>query len=543
MERNSRAPRSMRALAIASGLALLTLWAPRDSVAQATAYGGSAAGDLVHVHALNVPDTFELAEAAVAPSLAEMSSTGIEGGGNSYARATNLDVELLSGNIPLTGLLVEAEHRSPGDDPGGVEETLIDVPADPLLNATVARASADSNWNTGGCVPVGTPIATSQSHLANANVLTGTPAGDALVALNNAQGETVFTHTTTELVDVTGQVTKGVRSTALTQLTAITLFKGTDNQLTVNVLAPPQVQAVATGQPGGAEVTYTEPVLQVVDSTGNILGELNAASANFELDLSPLAILRLGHLTSDVADDGTSAEGRAVLLEVIVLDQPGSIEPLARLTVAGGEVSASVPAGGVDCTAANGGIPGDTDNGDNGECVTANPLSDLNIESSQPVVTADSRFTYTITVSNNGECVLTDVEVSVTIDGPDGSEVVATEPEADEVEGLVVTWNDVGPLDPGASRDLLVTIAVPADASDGDSFGATVDANAVGGGEEFSQSARVDGPSVSSETEVGGISLPATGGSIAILVLTGLTLLLGGESLRRWRRWIEERAA
>jgi len=537
MERTRR--RSiLRSLAASLGLGLVALWVPHGVQAQVNEYSGSAEGDLVHVQALNIPETFQLAEAAVAPSLSEMSSTGIDGGGNSHSRATNLDVDLLSGDIPLTGLLVEADHRAPGK-PGPVEETLIDVPADPLLNAKVATASAHSRWNTGGCVPVGTPISTSRSALADANVITDTEFGDALVALNNAQGETVFSETTTEMVDVAGQSGKGVHSKALSQLTAVTLFKGTPNQLTVNVLAPPMVEATATGKPGGApggaRVDYTEPVLQVVDANGDILGELNAAEANFELDLSPLAILRLGHLTSKVKSDGTEATGRAVLFEVIVLDSPDQIEPLARLTIAGGEVSAKVPSGGVNCAGGTGGGPVGPGDGDN-DCGTANPLSDLDVDSSAPAVAAGSTFTYTITVSNSGDCPLTDVKVVETIDGPPGSEVTATDPEADDVDGLTVTWNDVGPLDPGQSKDLVVTVQVPSDADAGDGYSTDVTATAVGGGDEFQGTAHLDGPTVEAETAVGGVSLPRTGGGIGTLAGLGMSLIATGELLRRRSR-------
>ena len=129
--------------------------------------------------------------------------------------------------------------------------------------------------------------------LADAEVLTGA-IGDALVALDNDQGDTVYSDSTTEFINVAGQTNKGVKAETLTQVTAIRLFKGDANELTINVLAPPVVTATATGKPGGAKVEYSEPVLQVVDAGGNILGELNAADANFELDASPLVTLRLG---------------------------------------------------------------------------------------------------------------------------------------------------------------------------------------------------------------------------------------------------------
>src|SRR5207249_833885 len=144
----------------------------------------------------------------------------------------------------------------------------------------IARVTAQSTWNSSGCVAPGTPMATATSELADAQVLTGTPAASAVAALDNADGATVYTRSLVDLVDVPGRTNKGVRSVAMTQLTGVTLFKGTANQLTVNVLAPPVVTAFATGSPGGAGVTYSEPILQVVDHNGIVLGELDAATAH-----------------------------------------------------------------------------------------------------------------------------------------------------------------------------------------------------------------------------------------------------------------------
>ena len=105
----------------------------------------------------------------------------------------------------------------------------------------------------------------------------------AAVASTTLQGDTVYSESQTELINVAGQTNKGVKSTTTTQITAIRLFKGTANQLTINVLAPPVVTATATGKPGGAKVEYSEPVLQVLDADGNVIGELNAADINLEI--------------------------------------------------------------------------------------------------------------------------------------------------------------------------------------------------------------------------------------------------------------------
>ena len=485
----------LRAFALALVLGLAGIWVPQQSALAAYGpFSGSASSDIVHVQALNIPDALELAEVAIAPAMAEMNSAGVPGGGNSHARALNVDADILSAPdpaIPLD-LIVDAEDRAPNPPPGPVVEELLNVPADPLLNATVAKATADAKWTTGGCVPVGTPISYAKSELADANVLTGTPLGDALLSVHNSEGDTVHTESQTEFINVAGQTNKGVKSTTTTQITAIRLFEGTANQLTINVLAPPVVTATATGKAGGAKVEYSEPVLQVLDADDNVIGELNASDINLEIPGQPLLTLRLGTLTSTIKSNGTEASGRAVLLEVILLNPVPALDPLLRLTVAGGDVSVKVPSGGVDCAGGGGGDGG----GGGGDCEIDNPLKELQLGSSTLVAAKGSTFTYTISVSNRGKCTLTNVKVVDTIDGPDGSKVVDTSPDADSVDGLTVTWNDIGPLAPNQVKVLVVKVEVPSDAETGDKYTSEAKVTATGGGKNYAKGVKVELPTV-----------------------------------------------
>ena len=496
MRRMTRKRFGARVATVALALGLGALWIPANFAhAAGTTYQGSANSDLVHAKVLNIPNAVQLADLGVAPSSADVNSNSVAGGGKAHAHATNVSADVLSGTIAAE-LLVSSDHRAPSSTKGPVINELLNVPADPLLNADVARTTAMSRWNTAGCISPGTPISESKSELADANVLTDTPAGAALLALDNSGGDTVYSDSSVGLVNVPGQDGKGVVSQTTTQLTAVTLFKGTENQITVNVLAPPHVEAVATGAHGGAKVTYTEPILQVLDATGAPIGELNAADANLDIDASPLIHLKLGTLEKKVSGDGTSAEGTAVLFEVTVLDSPGAVEPLARLTVAGGTVSAKAPIGGVDCSGGTStGVPTTPGGNGNGDCGTDNPLRELQVGPSTLRAAAGSTFTYTISVSNRGECVLKDVKVDDTIDGPPDSTVTATSPKADTVDGLHVVWNDVGPLNPGQVKVLVITVKVPSNVSSGH-YSDDVDATATGGGKNFEQTASVEGPDV-----------------------------------------------
>lgn len=390
--------RTLTALAIGVTLMLVSVlgvWGAHVNAQAASGnFSGSASTDLVHIEAVDVPESLKLAEVSIAPAMAEMSSAemsseGLEDKGNSVARAANLDFEALNGSIDET-LLVEASHEALDETEGPVEEALGEVPADPVLNASLAKASALARWVADGCVPIGTPIATSTSELLDAKLITGTPAGESVVALHNSVGGTVFSKATTEFVSIEGSANRGVRSVAQTQLTGVTFFENTPNEFTVNVIAPPVVEAVATGMPGGAEVTYDQPVLQVIDANGEVIGELNGKDANQEIDASPVAKLRIGYLDSSASEDGTKAEGRAVLFEAIIFDDPEQVDPLASLSIAAGEVAASVPAGGVDCDSTTPVLDSEIDDG---VAVAGNeiaaPISDASAAADQEVAVGE----------------------------------------------------------------------------------------------------------------------------------------------------------
>ena len=131
-----------------------------------------------------------------------------------------------------------------------------------------------------------------------------------------------------------------------------------------------------------------------------------------------------------------------------------------------------------------------------GECAIDNPLKELQVGPSTLTVAKGSTFTYTISVSNRGKCTLTNVKVVDTIDGPEGSKVIDTDPEADSVDGLTVTWNDIGPLAPNQVKVLVVTVEVPDDADVGDEYTSEAKVTATGGGKNYAKGVKVEGPTV-----------------------------------------------
>jgi uncharacterized repeat protein (TIGR01451 family) len=344
----------------------------------------------------------------------------------------------------------------------------------------LARATAHSRWPASGCVPPGTPIALGQSEVTDPRVLVGqAPVGDALVALANSQGSTVYTKSTVGLINVAGQTTKGLQSVAHTQLTGVTLFKGSANELTINVLAPPVVTATVTGKPGGAKVEYTEPILQIVQG-GSILGELNAVDINQQITIpGGILDLKIGQLTKTESPDGTKATGEASLLTLELLGAGLPIEVVSPLSIAAAKVSASVPAGGVECPAGD------------------NPLRDAHKDLSAADVSPGSTFTYTVAVPNRGACTLTKVKVVDEVTGAPGTTIVSTAPAATTTEGLKMTWEDIGPIAPNETKTLVITVKVPDNAPSGFVYKNNMTVTGLCDGSPAEKSDTITGPTVS----------------------------------------------
>lgn len=77
-------------------------------------------------------------------------------------------------------------------------------------------------------------------------------------------------------------------------------------------------------------------------------------------------------------------------------------------------------------------------------------------------------FTYRVTVANeNPRCTAQNVGVSHSlVDGPAGSQVVATRPPADDRNGNTVRWEGLAPLAPGEQVTVSADVAVPDDAAE-----------------------------------------------------------------------------
>lgn len=117
---------------------------------------------------------------------------------------------------------------------------------------------------------------------------------------------------------------------------------------------------------------------------------------------------------------------------------------------------------------------------------------DISVDVSTDTVAPGEVFTYRVTAANeNPRCIAQNVDVSHTLmDGPAGSQVVATRPPADDLNRGTVRWDGLAPLAPGEQVTVSADVAVPDDAAE-----TAYDAFAAVG-------AQCDGLSVDSRTGV-----------------------------------------
>lgn len=542
--------RWVRALASTMSVSVLALMgltsaapAQANVPAGSANYSGYASGTDVHTGALTNAST-TIAEVDQAFSGAAVNSQGLNSaiqdtdlaskplvqaaasGKNSGARGSGVEVGVAPPS-PLTNQIILSQEASATAAPNsGLVQHQIALNLDPILSAGLLEGQAQANWNTGGCV-LGEPISQGEGHAANAKVLGGP--GNPVVG---APGDAISTSAETLVpqTDKSGSLVGngvGLMSSVVENVAPVVLA----NNVTITVVGPWRLQAVATGVGGASYVNFgptnpavlngTEPALtiQVGAVTTSItfqqlLGAnglaLNLGLVNLDVATPPHAI---GSLTApaSVASDGTSVSAAADIVTLQV-NLPGLT--VADLRIGHMTASATVPSGGIACP-----IP---------VTKTANP---------QNVNPGDS-LTYTITVSNPFDCTLNNVKVVDTTTASSGVRFAITgeNPTADSSSGGVLTWNNLGSIKPGGNLAITVNVTIDKNSSGGT---LTETANVTGscGIGNANGTATVDLPLNGSATiqlpTIGGpgqgAALPVTGGLdgryYAVALLIGLAAL------------------
>jgi uncharacterized repeat protein (TIGR01451 family) len=512
------------------------------------AYGTAS---VIHAHALQVGET-RLANTDAAFSGAAFASGPISEiknemariinpalvAGNAYARGSGLEVGLGIGqsdpNQIVPGSIAEA--KAPPST-ALIDKQVPNVSVPPLVSADLlkgqAQAKANSACTTGTDLSYGLGYAANLG-LVNSAVRSAAATPDRAVSQSRSH---------TFLVPQEGAPSPirkfGLASETRQTIAPVTLFAGTGNEITLEFAGEWVLRTVADGKVGKVfygpgDVTPDTPLLRILRpgeenrilSTQDLFG-----AAGLTIDVSPLLKVSIGAPprmiggadNSKPVETGTFAAAAVDVVRVTLLSAEGALTA-ADVRIGHMENATAVPEGGIEC-----GIQ-------------------MSKNTDKPKVGRGETFTWTINVTNPNDCVLTQLKVVDTITADAGIvwTVDSASPTASQKASDNVTWNDIGPLNPGQSKDLKITLTVGPNSGGGlfhdlaKATGVCGPAEGTAGAEAalrvpLESSVTLDLPEV--DAALGALlprELPRTGGLFTLL--PGLALMGGGLVLRAARR-------
>lgn len=513
-------------------------------VAQAT-FSGYASGTAIHLGAVtsgsttvaNVDQAFSgsVVNSAGLPLLGETELadhpqlSAADPSHNSEARGSGAEVGVLPPGDPLTNQIVLAGLATAVAPPssGPITKT-IDIPLGSVLSASLLKGVATAHYNPNGCY-LGADLANGMGEAADAAVL-----GTGAQATVFAPGDS--TTTSREVMvpqqDINGATVGsgvGLMSESYGTVAPVALLSGA---LTVKVIGGFGLQAVATGVAGTAYARPIYPSAVEIDAAGGVpiltvpLGPNGLSLPTTTL----LGAVTLGIAAAPHALTGesviASADGTHVDASMDIVQVTASLGGIniADVRIGHMEASATVPSGGIDCQI--------------DVSKTAQPSS----------VNPGDTFQYLISVHNPHACTLVGVKVVDTVTTTSGVkyQIVSEAPTADSASGGTLTWNDIGPINPGDTKQLVVNMKVLTNSAGGtftetatataqcaiaNAQGQTSVANTSGGATLVSATG---GTTINSPT-VGGLNgkvLPVTGGLdgryYAVALLVGLAAVAAG---------------
>jgi len=304
-------------------------------------------------------------QAVVQPSLPAKSS---------YARTGAAEVglgtdvsQLTDPNQIILSKLVEAS-APPSQDV--VKDQLVEIPADPLVYAKAAYEQASAK----NVCALGQPISYGENALANLQLLDagaknadGTMSQPVISVTPTSDPRTAnFTKSYTYLYP-NGDSTFGVASVSHMTVAPITLFKGMGgNEVTIELLGTWTLRVEASGQAGGAKVTFNpegnsgDIALRVIVGgvvQGQLLLQDILGKAGVTIPANPLIQGTIATQPHAIGDDtkpavalanGTSASAAVDILKLQVLNAAPQLQG-ADIRVGHMEGAANAAAGGIDC--------------------------------------------------------------------------------------------------------------------------------------------------------------------------------------------------
>lgn len=381
---------------------LLPTWGPpaRGQVDfPAAAFSGYAAGTAIHADALQAASEGpRLADGEVGFSAAAVDAAGFrdsvvnemeqsvqpaaEAGKKAHGRGSGIEVGLATGvpndpngNQVIPGGLAEA---SAPPSSGVVAKEVGPLTAGPLAYASLTRGQAHPIFSDSVCV-LGQPISFGLGYAADVQFLdagSGAPDGTLTQPLVATPADRRASQSTSvAYLAANGDGTFAFVSETRQTFAPVTLFRGTPEELTVEVLGEWVLRAGATGKPGGASIEYgpegspdpTTPVIRLVQggqatqvTFEQFLGSEGVLTpANPAVDVTvardPRRLATPGETVDPTAPpetdpDGTLAAAAVDVVRLTVVHQPPADTPRAlELRIGHMEARALVPLGGIRC--------------------------------------------------------------------------------------------------------------------------------------------------------------------------------------------------
>lgn len=379
------------------------------------------------------------------------------GAGNAFGRGSGLEVgaaiDQSGQNQVIPGSVAEAK-APPSTQLVTTEVGPVNV--EPLLGASLLRGQAQSKANA-ACT-TGTDLSYGLGYAANLGLISGALGSPAVSTAADTPDRSVSqSRSHTFLVAQEGAPSPirkfGLASETRQTIAPVTFFKGQPQEFTLEFAGEWVLRTVADGKTGKVHygpgnVTPETPVLRILDEAGvpttvvttqQLLGPngLNVTIPNVaNITIGGPPRLIGGAADSKPVETATLAAAAVDVVSVQLLEASGA--RLADVRIGHMENATKVPAGGIEC-----GIG-------------------LLKNSDKDVVVPGDDFTWTITVTNPNDCVLTNLKVVDTITADPGIvwTVDSANPSANSLTNNNVTWNDVGPLNPGQSKDLKIDVKV-----------------------------------------------------------------------------------
>ncbi len=444
----------------------------------ATGHAGTTTGSVIHADTVTSPgDGTQLEKIDEAFSASTFTSSPIStalnnefaritsqalGANSGFGRGSGLEVGLAQTSSAEPQLsLQRAEAKSPPSTPLVTNQTG-PVNADPVAAASALLGQAQSR--AAAACTTGVDLSFGRGYAADANLVSSgnahliestSPTPPAPAVSESRSG----TRLVPQANSTPGPIAKfGLQSETRQIIAPVTFFKGTPSEFTLKFAGEWVLRAVADGKGvgdvffGPGTVEPSAPLLTILQGTTvteeltfeDLFGQtgLNVTLpgvAEIAIGEEPRAI---GGNTDSKPTETTTYAAGAVDVARVVLGPDGEF---GDIRIGHMEAAVAVPAGGIEC-----GIG-------------------LVKKSSHEIVRPSDSFTWTVTVTNPNDCVLTSVKVvdTITADSPIRYSLTSSDPKANTESDKGLTWNDVGPIQPGGTKDLLINMKVASNSGGG----------------------------------------------------------------------------